>query len=716
MGDSLLYDDEMLEELEKDGTKELKSFLETCKTVNTKINELSKKLNKSGVKQLDINADLRSIVETIEKLREVKDKLTLTDDDREKVNATFDKLKDDVVALMNKHIAKYNSKVGYVNVRVNKLINEWKNVFPSEEIQEIISKLSLIEECKVFNNGDWRQLNYLDTLDYDKLEEQNKYISLLERKLKIQTMESVEIWTSCNYIENTLGELKSEIKEDMSLSEINSLLNRSYSCYEELIDLDIRHQLGITETSDKRIVSKYNSKIATFVVELNTVIKVLVEKKKNVVRKPNSYKSISFELENLDEKYNLIVRKIAEYRGECNERVIARLNTSYLESFEKELNIIVEMIESERENLDVIQYKNLMKRVKKISKKHDRIGFDLNISPFMLGDVDIIADFDNKMKDFDTKLDQLAGRIANLGEGKLRYIKDHGVRKEIDGIINDRWKEIEYYEKLLKTYKKVSPEAYKSLKSKLDERKNKFDNVCKKYRQKCPLGVRQVKSAKHLYKKHKKEALIIAGLSVTVLLLGHSVIIPAIMHGNIMVAAKAPAMRSFIKTANNILGGVIGATKDINGAWFLKNGLMINPSVASTSLLKGVAFSGLGQAALLSPAIAGVVMGVKNLIGKMKSGELKKQMQASKEAREHQREQRNEKRNDNRLRKEVKSEIAVLFDEYVIARDKQGMSLEEFATKKGLSNAKKAALSGMEELELEMSASRSSSRKGGNSL
>lgn len=720
MGDSLFYTDEMLEEmdrhldsLDEEKVSEVDVFLQECKNIEDKINSVSDKLNEDGIEKLNINGELKELVDLIEKLHNKYENLTMTAEEKTNVTEVINKVKENFVALLNKHIARYNTKVDYINARVKEMTTKLVNVELSDEVKEMINRLQNVSRCETFNNGDWRQLNYLDTLDYSELEEQYKNISLVQKKLKIKSMESVEIWASCNHIELVVAELEKEIKEEMTLSEINKLINKCYVCYEQIVDTDIRYALFRDGLSDKKRVSKNNSKLVKAMKKLDIIEKELLDKRSLTSNKTSSYKEILFKLELLEKKYDVITRKINEYKGKCNKGVINRLNDSYLKGYAKEFEELQEKIELEKENLDVVQYRNLTKKIKKITRKKDSINFDLNISPIMLNGVDVGLDFENKMKEFDAKLDELNDKIVRLGEDKLKFIKDHGVRKEIDGIINARWKEIYAYDKLLSSYKKESPEVYKALNGKLDDKKAKFDKICKEYRGKCPLGVKQVKSAKHLYKKHRKEALIIAGLSTMVLLLGSNVLVPAIMHGNIMISAKSAAMRPFIKTVNNVLGGMIGASKDINGGWFLANGLMINPSVASTSLLKGLAISGLGQTALLSPAIAGVAIGIKNLVGKMKSGELKKKMQESKEKKVQKSEERAARKKNNNVRREIQEQINMLFKQYLISRNEHGMTLEEFAIKNELNDNQVSILKSMEELETEMKNSKKSSGKGG---
>ena len=70
-----------------------------------------------------------------------------------------------------------------------------------------------------------------------------------------------------------------------------------------------------------------------------------------------------------------------------------------------------------------------------------------------------------------------------------------------------------------------------------------------------------------------------------------------------------------------VLGNVINAQL-VDGIWKMASGIRINPTVASTSLLKGIAISGIGSAAIVAP----LVVGVKNLVQKMNMATLKEKL------------------------------------------------------------------------------------------
>ena len=241
-------------------------------------------------------------------------------------------------------------------------------------------------------------------------------------------------------------------------------------------------------------------------------------------------------------------------------------------------------------------------------------------------------------------------------------------------------------EKLLEQYKdEENKEKYNSTLEELNKLKTKLNEVNGEYRKKCPLMVKAVKSAKNFFKKHKKICLIIAGLAAMALVSSH-VLIPAIMHGNILLMNQIPALRPFIRFTNNILGGMIGATiKTVSignssfAGWVLANGTIINPSCAASSLLKGLAISGVSSTLLVAP----LVVAIKKLVEKMKTVELKQRLSEGLE-----KGKATVKNTSDKAKEKIKNVKSVmpknydkLFKEYMNSE----MSLEEFCKEKELS-------------------------------
>lgn len=600
----------------------VKEFKEFCEQLENTIVVYSTDLNENKIFD---NYEIKNIVMIIEEMVDYKNKIIATKEEQSEIDELFNNVKRHFIDLKNKHVSKYNEKVQYIEAKIDKF-NQISSDKLTDEIKELISKIGNNEECIVFNDGDWKRSDYLDKLNFDGLDEQIKIIEKVEKKLNIKHLESVEVWSRSNHINNTINELRTSSKEEMTLLEINKLLKKCYLCYEEILDIDLQQQLYMENEHEKKSASAINLKITGYEKSINKIIKNLLEKKKNIIKKENPYNELKAELEEIEIKYQIMDKKISEYRGKLGENAVRRFNTSYLKVNFGKLTKFIQSVEKEQDNLEKIQLKNLKKRTDDLEKIHRGIDFELNKTPFMLKGVNVGLDFSNKMKEFDLELKKLEDKITDLGEDKLKIVKDHDKRKEIDSIISDRWEDLRQYDKLLNKYEKRAPEVYPTLKSMLDERKKKFNDICKVYRGKCPLGVKQIKDTKHFYKKNKKKLLITVGLAALAIT-AHQVLIPAIMHGNIMMAATTPALRPILKPITDTLGRFIGASKDINGVWRMASGRILNPSCAGISLLKGLAVYSLPSSVALVAStallISPVIKGIKKLLNKMNVAELK---------------------------------------------------------------------------------------------
>jgi len=366
--------------------------------------------------------------------------------------------------------------------------------------------------------------------------------------------------------------------------------------------------------------------------------------------------------------------------------------------------------------IDENQYKNLSDAVTSVSFNLNNINTELK-DPKMFGVVettDVFGFLNGSIDGVEKALDSLEDTVSKLE----KPIKDKNVRKNIDAIFKKLELEIKELEKQLELYKNTDEEKYEETKERLNNVKKRMGVISKNYRRKCPFLVRTVKSAKHFFKKYKKVLLILAGLAAFAML-SHSVIIPAIMHGNIMIAGLSPALRGPVKTINNLLGGLIGATRDKIGFWHLVNGVIINPSVASSSLLKGLAISGVGSAALIAP----VVVAIKNLIEKMKMAELKEKLiagkdkvvdvakkgvQTTKEKISDMSQNMQNKKASTLAKKEIKKSIKDIINDY----SKSGLSVSDYCSQNEISGVMAELLKAYDE-EVQNQKEERVNRKGG---
>lgn len=337
-----------------------------------------------------------------------------------------------------------------------------------------------------------------------------------------------------------------------------------------------------------------------------------------------------------------------------------------------------------------------MTKVSEIRNTIDRARGKLK-DPKMIRDVDVFAFLNGRIDGVEAALDNLETQVDALE----KPVKDRNVRKQIDAIIKKLEDEIKDIDQQLEKYKDEDPVKYQATKERLNNVKDRLDKVSKKYRAKCPLLVRAVKSAKDFLKKHKKAALIIAGLAAIALV--HATVgpmlIPAIMHGNAMIGTAAPSLAGYTDFTNNILGGLIGATKTAKGGWLLANGVRIGANLSSTSLLKGLAISGVGTAALVTP----IVVSIKKLVEKMKKSELKKKLEEENDKNAKKIERKKKEKDDKNKSDKKKTKradkmaidyLAKLFKQY--SKLKNEMSLDEFCEKNELSDEEKAILQYLE--------------------
>ena len=669
-----------------------------CHNLGVDISDLSEDLNSvSEIKNININDEIVRVTEVLGEVNEKIKNVILDEEHKKTVLEKFENLKTECVALKNKHVALYNEKVKFINQRINELTTGITDANLSDDIKNELAKLSTIEECKTFINGDWQQTEYLKTLDYDKLDEMYKSVTDIEKKLKISSNEPLELWSRWNYINETLEEIKKEVKEGMSATEINELLNKCISSFEKIVDLDIIHELKRDDLS-KEIFAKYSDKISKLNESYKKLETDLLERKNKVDANTSDYEKVNNQIEQLSSKFEIISRKANEYRGKCTEKVIAVFNNN-LNELQEELESIKTQIDEYKKNgtLDPKQIENLEKKIEELSNKHDNAKSAVNLNPFMLKGVDDFAYFSSKLDDLDLLLTQLYERIFSLESP----VKDKNIRKEINEILKAREKEIRNYDKnLLKFYKDTEPEKYKKLKEKLDGINVKFDKTCKMWNGKHPLKVvGVVKDAGRFFKKHPKLTLIMAGLAAVALI--HAtvgpVIIPAIMHGNIMIGSSTPALRGIVKFINRILGGVIGAHRTSEGLWILASGAAINPALGTSSLLKGLAISGVGTTALgisTTALVAPIILEIKKLIEKMKKGELKQRLEKqNKEEKEKKRKEDKEKKKKEKEEKNSKKEFDKLLEKYLDqARTDADMTFDDFCKKNNLTEEQRQQL------------------------
>jgi len=598
------------------------------------------------------------------------------------INKEYAALKAKVKGLKQHQIDRYNARV----LDVNRMISELKDIQGlSPEIMARINGLSLIAICGVSIKS-WNETKYLKELDYEGLvkiivsiAEIQKEVKLVEEKKEIIS----ELDSDMRWIEWNLDQIDNSIANAKTYSDLEKLKERLSIISDRIVEFKVKlnnNKELLTSEELKQYEDRINDAQA-YAAEIN-----------NKIDNYSIEKPVVSEYEVLNGKLNTLNGNV-ESLANLIEALHGKVTLDAIGSLENNLNTLVGRLEDidreieEKHNegkLDENQYNELKKKVEAIRKKLEDTRTKLK-EPEMIKDVDIFSYLNGQIDGLENALSELETQVESLE----KPIKDKNTRKNIDKIIKRLEDEIKHLESILEKHKEDDPEKYEAAKARLEEINKRLDKVSKKYRSKCPLFVRAFKSAKDFFKKHKKIALIIAGLAAIALI--HAtvgpILIPAIMHGNIMIANTVPALRGFIKFTNGILGSMIGAVKDMNGIWTLANGVAINPSIASVSLLKGLAISGIGSAILLGPAIAGVVVAIKKLMEKMKTVDLKEKLKAEQEKLRKKVEHKKDKtgKKTKRSDKLALEELAKL----VISFRKSGKTLDEFCEENGLSDEEK---------------------------
>lgn len=618
-------------------------------------------------------------------------------------------LKNTLKDIKQHQIDKYNVRVSAVNSQIEEL----KALDASEltpEILEAINSLEGMSTCDITINS-FNSIKYMEKLDYKKLVEISAQIAKIKTAIgkyeedKIVTELNEEIsWVEqeIHSVEEKVQELENRGKDNLTETETENLLKE------------------IEELSNK--ISNVSKRISDYVIKLNNFKDRLSEEKYNEY--DDRVNDAQADLASLNSRLNIIKtpfmaidynrnfnEKLNVLEGEVNsfaatvESLVGKVWLSSQEKFEQmittfeaRLNDIETVIEKSfgENKIDQNQYESLMKRVGMIRNTLTTVKEKVR-NPEMYNNADIFSILNGTIDGIEKSLETLENEVESLS----KPIKDKDTRKRIDRSLVAIEKEIKDVEETLEKYKEEDPDKYQEASDRLTGLKDRLGKLGKNYRSKCPFLVRTVKSAKNFFKNHKKMCLVIAGLAAIALI--HAtvgpILIPAIMHGNIMLAATVPALRGFVTFVNNILGGMIGATLNPLGQWILANGAIINPAVASTSLLKGLAISGLGSAVLLTPMIAAIVMAVKKLMKKMKNSEFKfnfgEKFQNGKEnLREKFQNGRNKitnkfkKKKKNKSDKEFLSEIRTLLNDF----KESGLSFDEYCAENELSDSQKIIL------------------------
>jgi len=670
-------DDVTLTEIEN----ELNIFRDASDRINNQMNDVNRKLILDDMDGLNVSETIDGLAEEINELREMG-RVILNDMDNfrleteaadfsmspSEVNNKIKEFTNRFKELKVLHQAKYNARVDYINSKIDEL-KAMTDL--DDEVMTMIDGLTKLDRSdKVVKS--WTQKNYLNNIDYNRLVEVNKQIDEIQNRLGKKTVnnESVEgledemfgIEIGLNNVESEIGVSDVEkLKQD--LDGVNSLITG----FEQKLELN-------KDSLSEEEYNAYKKRVMDAKDKLDELSNKLG---KNVVYS-NDYKELDDKLGMLSHDVDSLDKIVSSLHGHIVESGKLSFEAS-VDKLGKRYDKLVEELESKKDNMDPNQYHVLRETLDVIENKIISVSEKVK-DPAMIKDADIFALLNGEIDGLESALTNLEEQVEKLD----KPIKKDA-RKDIDRIVKHLEKEIARLSNLVEHYKEENEDKYNSSVERLNGLKDRLDKVEKKYRSKCPLMVKTVKSAKNFFKKHKKVCLIVAGLSAMALVSYH-VLIPAIMHGNIMISGTTPALRPFMKFTNGILGGMIGAEKKLSDGvmcWFLANGVRINPSCASSSLLKGLAISGVNSTLLVAP----LVVAIKKLVEKMKTTELKQKLSESLEKGKE-----TIKNTTDKAKQKVKNVKPVMpknYDKLCNEFMNSEMSLEEFCKEKELNEKEK---------------------------
>ncbi|MBQ2872770.1 MAG: hypothetical protein IJE89_02080 [Bacilli bacterium] len=654
------------------------------------INQIKSTFILSSDWNIDVSAELRSLsieigdlckeadilIADIESLKIVLGGETLSLDIKE-IKKMIKDIKNRLKELKIHHLQLYNARVDMINIMIDEILLD---VNLTAEMRAKLEALRMQRIDVIVRS--WQHYAYLGQIDF------NVFISVIAEIKKIKDITPPNLETDMAFIENEITRLEEFPKDKLSAEEVIALKDDCISVANRINDFRIKlenNRHNISEKDYNNYLDRLNDAEANLAL-VNSDLKVKLVPGPVPAEEIKIYKEL---LEKLEELKNVSIycrNMIEALYGHIDEKGIQAFLV-HIDTYERRLEEIKQDIEEKHKagELDDNQYNELMKKVEEIENILKNAREKVK-EPEMIKDVDIFVFLNKKIDGVENALDALEKQVDALE----KPIKDKNVRKQIDSIIKKLEQEIKDIEDTLEKYKNENPEKYKETKERLDKAKERLEKVSKNYRKKCPLLVRAVKSAKAFYKKHKKACLIVAGLAAFALV-GYHVLIPAIMHGNIMIGTAAPALSGFTNFVNNILGGIVGASKTVNGTWLLANGVRINASRAATSLLKGLAISGIGTTTLVAP----IVVAIKKLVEKMNLAELKEKIAKDKEKNKEKEKKEKKPVEKNKTKKADRmslDELAKLLKEY----RKSGKSLDEFCVEYELSEEEKVVIQYLE--------------------
>ena len=521
--------------------------------------------------------------------------------DDKKIN----EFKDAIKRIKLKQIDGYNSLIKLVNERISKL--KEMHIL-DDDVNLKLQSLELLPFCN--DKGiRYNSKKYLENIDYKRLIDTFTVIDELEKKFSLEEKTNLSD-AELRIIEGKIASIKDTANNNLSLEDANKLKE------------DIQNTVNILKDLRIRIINDNDHKeYLKSIFDYEEYLKKLVEQTEANLKKGNKI-----------DDYQELKRRIIAAVGNIDNidtrlafltPLISRDGLSELEQqldeCKNELgNIEGEILEKNKQGIiNNIQYQNLDVRLNEAKIKLKELMGKLQ-DPSIMKNTDVFENLNAQIDNLPMKIDSLNRQIVGYD-----IINDNNLRRKIDEDTQNVWDYVANALKYLEMHKNEDSEKYNLALAKVEDHTKELTVFSNEYHEKCPLRVKNVKSTKEFYKKHKKVCLISGGVAALALISAvvGPVIIPAIMRGNMIIGYRIPGLRKMVVDINKVLGASIGA-KVVNHTWILSNGIPLSVSVASASMLKAVALVG-GYSAALTSAL---ILGVKKIISKMNLSNLKNKL------------------------------------------------------------------------------------------
>lgn len=562
------------------------------------------------------------------------------------IEREVERLRKTVREIKKNQIKRYNTMVGVLNGEIDKLVGNTEGL--SEDLITRIGELTKFNGCETFRVR-YDSTNYFKNLRYEELvRELQKVNQLIEEIGKHRRDEGQEgsdesgedgtpnegeeepvqeeekptnvaeqLEAELKGMEDTIARFESEFSPEITADKLVELRTG----VNELVSSFTPFELNKLNKAQEHLTEEQYQNFKTRLTDVQRRTRELNQK---ILQKESTEKN---EFEVFKERFKDLETRVEDLTRAINAKFVdsgisekdANDYIGKLVELETELNTLKGEVGARNNvegGLNPDQYAELDKKYAKLKEEIDKNKGKIEAYVSLNGKGFYDLSIEEKLNFFENAINE-AGRPVN---------KEN--RKELDKISEDIARRISILEDDLLT--NADQEKYDSEMKKVDAYKQRYEELSQRYHKNCPLRVRAVRTAKKWYKKHPILMMIatgLAALAVTHFVVG-PVIIPAIMHGNMLISSKVVALRPILASVNKLLGGMINASivnTSINGTainvWQLANGLMLSPTITSTSLLKGIAMVAGGSATLVAP----LVVGLKSVVGKMRKKDKNKE-------------------------------------------------------------------------------------------